>query len=158
MNPLGVGEVAEPGVPVNILILQDPIIKHVVFHVFEIEKASDWKNWDYLNIMLQMVCKKFKKVAFDYNRTPRYTLAPNWNTIQDICADFRDSHLAKMLRELDLMQYWDCFKKEKMYFFARNVQELDQNLKEYVPIEADRALIHQYITREASAHGGRYGC
>jgi hypothetical protein len=157
MNTIGVGEVAEPVVPVNILMLQDPIIKRVVFHVFEIQQISDHEKWDNLNAMLQIVCKKFKNVVFVYNRTPRYALAANYNTVSDIVADFKDGHLAKMLRELDLMQYWDHFKKKKetMYSFAVNLRTLWNDLSPYVRNSAHRALIIQYIAREVRAHGGR---
>jgi hypothetical protein len=155
MNADGVDEVAGPVVLMKPMILQDPIITPVVFQVFEIQKSSDYEKWDDLNTMLQMVCKKFKKVVFDYNRTPRYALAANYNTIQDILADFKDSHLAKMLRELGLMQYWDRFKNDHMYSFANNVKYLEIDMRWYVRDEAHHALIVQYITREVAAHGGR---
>ena len=154
MDPLGVDEIAGPVVPINPFTL-DTFAKSVVFQVFEIQKSSDHEKWDNLNAMLQIVCKKFKALVFDYNRTPRYTLAANWNTVQDICADFKDGHLAKMLRELNLMQYWDRFKKNHMYFFAKNLNKLEIDLRWYVHDEAHRALIVQYITREVAAHGGR---
>lgn len=157
MNTIGVGEVAEPVVPMNILMLQDEIIKRVVFHVFEIQQISDHEKWDKLNAMLQIVCKKFNKVVFVYNRTPRYALAENYNTACDIVADFKDSHLAKMLRELDLMHYWDHFKKSKqsMYFFAVNLKTLSKDLSPYVRNSEHRALIVQYIAHEARIHGRR---
>ena len=149
MNAHVVDEVAA----MNPLILEDPIITPVVFQVFEIQKSSDHEKWDDLNSMLQIVCKKFNKVVFAYNRTPRFALAANYNTVSDILADFKDSHLAKMLRELGLMQYWDRFKNEKMYFLARNLKYLETSWG--VRDEAHRALIVQYITREVAAHGGR---
>jgi hypothetical protein len=124
-----------------------------VFQVFEIQKASDWKNRDYLNAMLQIVCKKFKALVFDYNRTPRYTLAANWNTVHDICADFKDGHLAKMLRELDLMQYWNNFKQYNMYGFAMNVKTLDADLRGMrIHDPFHHNMIKSYITREALTH------
>ena len=138
---------------VNPLILQDPIITHVVFHVFEIQKVSDHKKWDDLNAMLQMVCKKFNKVVFTYNHTPRYALAANYNTVSDIVAKFKDSHLAKMLRELGLMQYWDRFKKQNMYIVSKNLKYLETSWG--VRDAAHRTLIVHYITREVAAHGGR---
>ena len=157
MNADGVDEVAGPVVLMNPVILQDPIVKHVVFQVFEIEKPMefDYEQLEKINVMLQMVCKKFKKVVFDYHHTPRKGLAANYNTIQDILADFKNSHLAKMLRELGLMQYWDRFKNDSMYSFANNVKYLEIDLRWYVRDEAHRALIVQYITREVAAHGGR---
>lgn len=149
MNPLGVDEIAGPVVPVNPFTL-DTFAKSVVFQVFEIQKSSDWKNRDYLNAMLQIVCKKFKALVFDYNRTPRYTLATNWNTVHDIVADFKDGHLAKMLRELNLMQYWNNFKKYNMYTFATNVKNLDADLHDIgIHDQFHHILIKKYITHEA---------
>lgn len=121
MNAHVVDEVAS----MNPLILEDQIITPVVFQVFEIQKSSDHEKWDHLNAMLQIVCKKFNKVVFAYNRTPRFALAANYNTLSDILADFKDSHLAKMLRELGLMQYWDRFKKQNMYTVAKNLKYLE---------------------------------
>jgi hypothetical protein len=78
---------------------------------------SDWDKRPGLDKMLKIVCKQFRNLAIEYNHTPRYAVAEYWDGINDILSDFKESHVAKMLRDLDLMMYWDIFEKREGVYF-----------------------------------------
>lgn len=96
------------------LFQEDKVGERLVYHVYEIHA---WAETAELDIRLKLVCKDFRKFAIQYNRTPRYAVARYWDGIDDTLNDFKEGHIAKMLRELDLMMYWDMFERPRVHMF-----------------------------------------
>ena len=94
------------------LFKEDKVGERLVYHVYEIHA---WGEKAELDIRLKLVCKDFRKFAIQYNRTPRYAVAEYWDGIDDMLKDFKEGHIAKMLRELDLTMYWDMFDRPRVH-------------------------------------------
>ena len=109
-------EVGVQSMDLSTLFKEDKVAKTVVYHVYEIEVFDDWGKRPALDKMLKHVCRQFRNLAIEYNRTPRYTVAKYWDGMDDMLSDFKEGHVAKMLRELDLMMYWDIFEQRMRYF------------------------------------------